>query len=548
MRPWLANLGLVILAWTAVDLAATRQSAAQTDEVVVAFHENWPPHYSLDKEGKPTGFAAEVLEELATRAGLSVRYVIAPSFPDVLKLVLDGEADVVPNLGITPGRMQQFTFTDPVETFTVDLFVRANAIGIENLDDLAGHEVGVVERNVGVRILETRPDIGAAIYGDVRTALFELISGRIDAVIYPKNVFNNLARQIDVADKITTVGPPLREIKRGIAVNKDRPDIVAALNPHVRPFVVSPEYAKIYTRWFGSMTTQFTSKQVVWLVIGALAVGFGTVFVWHYAVSLRINRELQATVADLRRAEARMIETNKLLEKANRAKSEFVATLSHEFRTPLNAILGFSELLRNEMMGPIGSRAYKEYAEDIHQSGQMMLSLVDDVLDLSSLEAGKREYHKESVEVGELVDWVLKGFESVCREKSLSISNGVPDDLPPILADKRSLTQILQNLVSNAVKYTNENGSVSVSARDESAEVSIVVSDTGIGIAADKLDQILEPFTQSHDDPHLAEIGSGLGLSITRRLVDAHDGTLSFESELGKGTTVTVRLPVAPAL
>ena len=522
----------------------SRTASAQPSELVVAFHENWPPHYSLDEDGQPTGFAADVIEELAKRAGLTVRYITAPSFPAVLKLVLDGEADVIPNLGITADREELYLMSEPVETFTVDLLVRTNAIGVNGLDDLAGREVGVVQRNVGVRILENRPEINAQVFGDVRTALFELISGHVDAVIYPKTVFYNLASQIDFADKITTAGPPLREIKRGVAISKNRPDILAAINPHVSPFVTSLAYEVIYTRWFGRRVTTFTSPQVAWIVLAALAIGFGTVFIWHYLVSLRMNRELQSTIMDLRRAESHLIEANRKLELANRAKSEFVATLSHEFRTPLNAILGFSEVMRGEMIGPIGSTTYRDYADNVYESGRLMLLLVDDVLELSSIEAGKKVLRKEQVDLRDTVDWVLKGFENDFRGKSLTVSREIAADLPAILADKRSITQILQNLISNAIKYNMENGSLTVSADADHGRVFIKIADTGIGIAADNIDHITNPFTQSHNDPHLAEIGTGLGLSITRHLVEAHGGSLLFDSELGRGTTVTVILPV----
>jgi len=227
-------------------------------------------------------------------------------------------------------------------------------------------------------------------------------------------------------------------------------------------------------------------------------------------------------------------------EQANQAKSEFLATMSHEFRTPLNAILGFSEMLETELFGPLGSKKYNEYSGDIYTSGQHMLALVNDVLDIAAIEAGKRLYFKEPIVVNDLLSDCLRQAEKPAGDDDIDLSLALLDDDMIFYADKRSLTQIIQNLLSNAVKFTDKNGAVELSAKVSDQVLTIRVKDSGVGIPPDKLPTITEPFSQTHDDPHRAQQGTGLGLSIVKSLVEAHDGTLSIESEVGQGTTVTL--------
>ena len=230
-------------------------------------------------------------------------------------------------------------------------------------------------------------------------------------------------------------------------------------------------------------------------------------------------------------------------EQANRAKSEFLATMSHEFRTPLNAIIGFSEMLREEYFGPLGSKTYKDYSADIHNSGRHMLDLVNDILDFSAIEASKRPMHMENFQLAGVLNDRLRSVEAQMRNKDLTLEYDVPVNLPDMHADKRSVYQIILNLLSNAVKFTDKGGSITVNASVSDTEFSITISDTGIGIVADKLATITEPFSQSHTDPHLAGTGTGLGLTIVKSLVDAHSGKMHIKSERGVGTSIRITFP-----
>lgn len=233
-------------------------------------------------------------------------------------------------------------------------------------------------------------------------------------------------------------------------------------------------------------------------------------------------------------------------ERANQAKSEFLATMSHEFRTPLNAILGFSEMLRAQYFGTLGSDNYKDYAEAIHGSGERMLALVNDLLDITTIEAGKRTYSKTPVTLPAVLESCAQEVEQAAADKRIDLTIDAPPDLPTLFADERSITQILINLLANAVNFTEAGGSVRASATTDGSNIQITVSDTGVGIPENKITQVVEPFSQANPNPHIAEGGSGLGLYIVKSLVDAHAGQLAIESAVGKGTTVKITLPIDP--
>lgn len=231
-------------------------------------------------------------------------------------------------------------------------------------------------------------------------------------------------------------------------------------------------------------------------------------------------------------------------ERANQAKSEFLATMSHEFRTPLNAILGFSEMLRGQYFGPLGTDRYTDYADDIHSSGQHMLALVNDMLDIAAIEAGKRPMTNEDIDIAEVVQECLRNVEPTAQDNQIKLHSSIVEPCPTLYADRRSITQIILNILSNSVKFTGPGGEINVRVMDQNKLVVIQISDTGVGIPEDKIDTVTDPFAQTHTDPHIAQQGTGLGLSIVKSLVEAHHGTLDITSEFGVGTTVTVAIPV----
>lgn len=231
-------------------------------------------------------------------------------------------------------------------------------------------------------------------------------------------------------------------------------------------------------------------------------------------------------------------------EEASRTKSEFLAAMSHELRTPLNAILGFSEIIANQMLGDAAKDKYAEYGRHIHASGELLLDLVNDILDIAAIEAGRKVLTLTEVDLGEVVDECLAIVEHRAQEAGVTLTKDI-DALKAsaITADRRALQQVLLNLLTNAVKNTPSGGEVSVSARNRNNAVEILVRDTGRGIPQDRLDEVTAPFVRGNDNPHVAQEGWGLGLSIAKSLVELHDGSLDIESSIGDGTMVRITLP-----
>ena len=231
-------------------------------------------------------------------------------------------------------------------------------------------------------------------------------------------------------------------------------------------------------------------------------------------------------------------------EDANTAKSEFLANMSHELRTPLNAINGFSEIMTTEMFGPLGDARYKDYAKDILSSGQHLLALINDILDMSKIEAGKLSLRVEALDLSDLVDDTVRLVRTRCEQGGLSLVIDLPADLPEVKGDYRATKQILLNLLTNAVKFTPRGGTVRLHASLGSDErVAISVSDTGIGIAEADLARLTRPFEQIESQHSKTQQGTGLGLALTKSLVELHGGQLVIRSKSGVGTTVTFSLP-----
>ncbi|KQS55394.1 PAS domain-containing sensor histidine kinase [Brevundimonas sp. Leaf363] len=232
-------------------------------------------------------------------------------------------------------------------------------------------------------------------------------------------------------------------------------------------------------------------------------------------------------------------------EAANQAKSEFLANMSHELRTPLNAINGFSEIMAGEMFGPLGDQRYKGYAADILKSGQHLLSLINDILDMAKIEAGKHVLHYEPVSLQEISEDAIRLMRGKVQEAGLVLSLEAADDVPEIEADHRGCKQVMLNLISNAIKFTPEGGEIVVRlTRPDVDYVRVAVADTGIGIAAEDLARLARPFEQVENQHSKTTQGTGLGLSLTKSLIEMHGGALAMDSEPGRGTTVSFDLPI----
>ena len=286
-------------------------------------------------------------------------------------------------------------------------------------------------------------------------------------------------------------------------------------------------------------------------IVAGIVLLFGILYGVLFVIALhadRIIRRQYFEIGDRNIALAEM--TEDLAEArdramaASRVKSDFLAQMSHELRTPLNAIIGFSEMMKERIFGPLGDSHYDDYAEHIHTSGAHLLALINDVLDLSKVEAGKLEMHEEAVDIEAVVATSLQTVAEPAAAGKVALSAELAKDLPLVRADERMVTQILLNLLSNAVKFTAEGGRVTVRAGlDGNGGMALVVADTGIGIRKEDIATVLTPFDQIDSSLGRKHKGVGLGLPLAKALAEMHGGKLALDSEAGIGTTITVRFP-----
>jgi two-component system cell cycle sensor histidine kinase PleC len=269
------------------------------------------------------------------------------------------------------------------------------------------------------------------------------------------------------------------------------------------------------------------------------------------------ERRLMATIHDLslarRNEEDRARELVELntkyvkekdrAEAANRAKSEFLANMSHELRTPLNAIIGFSELMATRLFGPLGSPRYEEYAGDINSSGKYLLGVINDILDMSKIEAGQFSLDREAIDLAPLISETVRVISLQAAQKSITVETAI-DEAMSLIADRRAVKQIVINLLSNAVKFTGEGGRILLRARKVSGAMMLSIEDNGCGIPKEALNKLGRPFEQVQNQFSKSHAGSGLGLAISRSLAQLHGGALKIRSREGVGTIVSVRLPV----
>jgi two-component system cell cycle sensor histidine kinase PleC len=287
------------------------------------------------------------------------------------------------------------------------------------------------------------------------------------------------------------------------------------------------------------------------LAMAAIAVGLHGYFVLvarglnatAFAL-LELRAQKDALIAEIESGKAISDEARRRAEAASAAKSRFLATMSHELRTPLNAILGFSEVMKGELLGPIRNGSYKEYAASIHDSGRHLLQLIDEVLDLSRIEAGRRELQEGWVNLAAVAEDCLRLLNLRAESKGLQVTLTAGRGLEPLWADERAIRQICLNLVSNALKFTPRGGQIAltVTAAPDGGQT-LAVKDTGPGIPKDEIPKVLQAFGQGSLAHEVGEGGTGLGLSIVQSLVALHGGRFKLRSELRKGTEAIVWLP-----
>jgi hemerythrin-like metal-binding protein/PAS domain S-box-containing protein len=297
-KPWVRLAAaclrcLLLFLAVAAPTSAANASSEVLRNVIVGIPQSFPPYYLLDQDGKPSGFAVDAMNEVAKRAGFKVTYRVAKNGGANFKAIRAGDIDIIPSLGISDNRKQYVAFTQPVDTFRIAVFVRNDTQGVSGVDDMKGRPVAVVADNAGYRFLEKkRPDVRIKVFPLFADALFALLSGDVDAFAYPEPVAWKLARKAKVSNQLKVAATPLFEIKRGMAVRKERTELLAVLDSAVGDFVKSPEYQKIYVTWFGKPDAFWTIARVAWVMGGTMGFIVTSLLWWRYQTGVKLFRAL----------------------------------------------------------------------------------------------------------------------------------------------------------------------------------------------------------------------------------------------------------------
>jgi two-component system cell cycle sensor histidine kinase PleC len=430
------------------------------------------------------------------------------------------------------------------------VWVRARAELMGDPEDASRHLVGIAVDVTEQRGLQERSATADARLRDAVDAISEAF------VLWDAN--NNLVLCNSKFQKLNELPPS------AVVTGKSYADVMALGNPPVMQHQIPREERQEV----GSRSFEARLNDGRWLQInerrtkdgGYVSVGTDiTALKRHEQRLTESERELIATVSDLKQSRQKLeAQTQQLAdlaeryldqkaqaESANRAKSEFLANMSHELRTPLNAIIGFAEVMESGIFGPLGSDKYGEYCRDIHTSGAYLLSVINDILDMSRIEAGRITLTKQDVPVHEAVGRAVRVVSEQIRTKKLELTIDVSPEDVTVPADERALHQILLNLLQNAAKFTGENGCITIRTRQAADAINIYVEDNGIGIPAQALQKLGRPFEQVETEFSKSYKGSGLGLAIARSLAELHGGGLRIRSQEGTGTIVLVHLPLA---
>jgi len=376
------------------------------------------------------------------------------------------------------------------------------------------------------------PELELLLVNDVAEGLNAVVRHKAYAFIDSLAAISHVIGREGIAGvKVSGETPYSFEIS--VAVSKDQP-ILAGIVQKALDSVSEEEENAIFQKWISVTYERQFDYRTLWKILLAVVVIFGAVLYWNRRLSHEINLR--------RKIEGELVWAKEAAESANRVKSAFLASMSHELRTPLNSIIGFTGIVLSELAGPLNLEQKKQL-KMVKGSSHHLLDLINDVLDISKIEAGEVEISREEFNLRQVIDQVAASLRPLAEQKGLWLDSQIAPEVNSVVSDERRVRQVLINLVNNAVKFT-EKGGVKITCRKKEDEVEIEVTDTGIGIREEDMGKLFKPFQQLDTGTARRYEGTGLGLSVCKKILDMLGGTIRVVSQYGKGTTFAFTLPV----
>lgn len=507
----------------------------ETHPVVRYSEINWEP-MSIIKDGNMEGIIGEYLEHISKETGIEFEYVASQTWSEVIEKFQKREIDIVPGVGASDFENSLGLSTDIYANFPFVLVTKNTHSFISDIKELEGKKIAVPKYWTSYNYLkEQQPNIELVESESVFEALEMVKKSKVDAFLGHMAIGMHYVgvyypNELHIAAKVEY------NFNHKILVQEDAELLVSIINKCFAAMSLE-EHKKIRDKWLEVKVSQARDFTLIYQI--------GSVLLLLILGTLYWNRKLSDEIDQRKRVERELSQAKQIAEEANRAKTEFLANMSHEIRTPMNAIIGFTELLDKQLIEP----KLKSYVKSIHSASDTLLTLINDILDLSKIESGKLEIYKHSCNLSLLVNEIGAIFMISTKSRELDLFIEVDEHLPKsLLLDEIRLRQILFNLVGNAVKFT-ESGYIKISVSVSKVEghlskvdLQIAVEDTGIGIDKEDLQKIFLQFEQSQGDENRRFSGTGLGLAISKRLSEIMGGDISVESQKGVGTKFLLSL------